>query len=147
MRWFAPLICLAFSLIPVFGHEHIDVGPYRLAIGQKIEPSMTHMVNGLNLIITNQADGSPIQGAEKGLTVELIAPNGTKRTFTADGKYGPNSLWAQYGEKGRCTTTWILTVPGQYQVHIFGQMGGTKVDATVAGRTWLVPDSADYTLK
>ncbi|MCL6525402.1 MAG: hypothetical protein K6T57_00845 [Thermaceae bacterium] len=147
MRLLTPLILLAFALVPVFAHEHAEVGPYSLAIGQRLEPAMTNMVNGLDLIITNKADNSPVEGAEKGLTVEIIAPNGTKRTFSADGKYGPNSLWAQYGQKGRYTTAWILTVPGQYQVHIFGQIGETKVDVTVGGRTWLIPNSADYTLK
>ncbi len=143
------LVAVTFFLLPALAHERAEVGEYLIIVGQLSEPSMTGRVNGLDLIIRKKADNSPVEGAEKDLTVEITTPTGFKRTFTADGQYGPNSLWPQFGadRKGRYTTTWILTQPGQYTIRVYGKIGDTPVDVTFAGKTWLIKDRAAFELK
>lgn len=150
MNKFALLFAVAsMLLLPALAHERAEVGEYLIIVGQVNEPSMTGIVNGLDLIIRKKADNSPVEGAEKTLTVEITTPSGQKRTFTADGQYGPNSLWPQFGadRKGRYTTTWILTQPGQYTIRVFGKIGDTPVDVSFQGKTWLIKDRASFELK
>lgn len=133
-----------------WAHESVTVGPYRISVGQINEPSMTQELNGLDLIVRlDNTDRTPVQGAEKTLSVELISPSGVKRTFSAAGGTGPSGLWAQSGADrvGRYTTRWILLEPGQYTVRVFGRLGDTPIDISVQGKTWLIPDRANFEIR
>jgi len=75
---FALLVLLAS---PSLAHERVEVGPFVFAVGQLNEPAMAGEVNGLDLIIRRKADNSPVVGAERSLTVEIIGPSGQRRVY------------------------------------------------------------------
>ncbi|MER3490440.1 MAG: hypothetical protein C4328_11260 [Meiothermus sp.] len=118
-----------FTLIPALAHQRIEVGNYLLICGMRNEPSYTGMRSGLDLMIRTK-DGTPVEKAEKGLTIELISPTGTKYTYVGDGQYGSKSFWEAHGEKGRYQSDWVLLTPGLWKVRVFGQIGETPIDVT-----------------
>lgn len=145
MRTIVILIGLSlFSL--AFAHQEIKIGDeYVLSCGKRNEPVYTGMPSGLELFI-NTADGEPVSGMEESLQVELTSPTGTVVKYTADGDYGPNSLWEPYWDessKGTYNTSWILMTPGQYKVHITGFVGETEVDVFCDNEdTWKLEDKS-----
>ncbi len=141
---------LVLALNPVLAHERVEVGPFVFAVGQLNEPSMAGEVNGLDLIIRRKADNSPVVGVEKNLTVEVIAPSGQRRVYKwSEDSKDINRLRPQSGadRAGRYQTKWILAVPGQYQVRVFGEIEGTQIDFTVGGATFNIRDKALFEIK
>lgn len=118
-----------FTLIPALAHQRIEVGNYLLICGMRNEPSYTGMRSGLDLMIRTK-DGTPVEKAEKGLTIELISPTGNKYTYVGDGQNGPRSFWESFSEKGRYQSDWVLLTPGLWKVRVFGQIGETPIDVT-----------------
>lgn len=151
MRAFSSLaILLAFVMVPALAHERVEVGPFVFAVGQLNEPSMAGEINGLDLIIRRKADNSPVVGAEKNITVEIIGPSGQRRVYkwSEDAK-DIYRLRPQPGadRAGRYQTKWILAVPGQYQVRIFGEIEGTAFDFTVGGYTFNIRDKSLFEVR
>lgn len=151
MRGFFGFVALAVLMaVPVFAHERVEVGPFIFAVGQLNEPSMAGEINGLDLIIRRKADNSPVVGVEKNITVEIIGPSGQRRVYkwSEDGK-DIYRLRPQSGadRAGRYQTKWILAVPGQYQVRVFGEIEGTQIDFTVGGNTFNIRDKAMFEIK
>lgn len=145
MRKFIALISL-LTLSLSFAHQEIKIGDeYVLSCGKRNEPVYTGIPSGLELFI-NTADGEPVSGMEESLQVELTSPTGTVVKYTADGEYGPNSLWEPYWDetsKGTYNTSWILMTPGQYKVHITGFIGETEVDVFCDNEeTWMLEDKS-----
>jgi hypothetical protein len=144
---FALLVLLAS---PSLAHERVEVGPFVFAVGQLNEPAMAGEVNGLDLIIRRKADNSPVVGAERSLAVEIIGPSGQRRVY----KWSEDSkdiyrLRPQSGadRAGRYQTKWILAVPGQYQVRVFGEIEGTRIDFTVGGPTFSIRDKSLFEIR
>lgn len=139
---------VALLLAPVFAHERAEAGDYVLVVGQVNEPALPGMVNGLDLTVRKKADNTPVEGLEKTLQVEILAPSGQKRVYKfSDNSKDPLRLRARFGVAGGYTTTWILSAPGQYRVRIFGTINGTPVDVTVGGNTFLMSNPADFEVK
>lgn len=128
-KWLRLAIVALFTLIPALAHQRIEVGNYLLICGMRNEPSYTGMRSGLDLRIQTK-DGTPVEKAEKGLTIELISPTGEKYTYLGDGQYGPRSFWESFSEKGRYYSDWVLLTPGLWKVRVFGQIGETAIDVT-----------------
>ncbi|MDX2006258.1 MAG: hypothetical protein SFU83_13340 [Meiothermus sp.] len=99
---------VALLLAPVFAHERAEAGDYVLVVGQVNKPALPGMVNGLDLTLTvrKKADNTPVEGLEKTLQVEIIAPSGQKRVYKfSDNSKDPLRLRARFGVAGGYTTT------------------------------------------
>lgn len=114
---------LAFALVapaPASAHERRSVGGYDFVIGFFVEPALEGEKNGLDLRISKE--GKNVEGAEKTLKFEVTHVQ-SKATKTYP-------IRALFGAPGRYTADFIPTLNGQYRFHIFGDIAGTKIDAT-----------------
>ena len=121
------LICSAlFALTLALAHDTNLVGPeggtqYKVTVGMLNEPVFTEVRTGLDLIVQNAADDSPVEGLETSLLAEITAPTGETRTL----KVSP-----QFGMPGYYKDDYILTMPGTYDIRIYGFIGDLEIDET-----------------
>lgn len=110
---------LAAATPITFAHGSNKVGPYSLVVGWVNEPPIVGERNALLLIITEDATGEPVVGAEA--TLEAQVSYGAK---TFSGNLNPTTTPGEY------TLELIPTVRGQFNLHLFGTIGETEVDVT-----------------
>lgn len=118
----ATLTLMALAL----AHETRLLGPeggkqYNVTVGQLNEPAFTEVRTGLDLIIRNAEDDTPVEGLENSLEVTITAPTGETRTL---------EVRPQFRQPGRYTDDYILTVPGTYQIRVRGFIGDLEIDET-----------------
>ena len=85
------------------------------------EPVFTEVRTGLDLIIQNAEDDSPVEGLENSLQVTITAPTGETRTL---------EVRPQFRQPGRYTDDYILTTPGTYDIRVWGFIGELEIDET-----------------
>ena len=106
---------------PVLAHEDRPVGPYNFHVGWHIEPALLAQLNAVELTVTTTADGKPVSGVEKNLTVTVSTRGQTSDALTFDPSDETPGLY---------TASIIPTLTGDYQFHFVGMVGSTKVDET-----------------
>lgn len=110
---------LAVALVqPALAHERIEVGPYVLIIGWLNEPVVVGERNAILIEVT--LDGEPVEGVEAALDVEILYGGRTRI-----GNLSPAV------EPGVYTVELIPTVPGQYDVRLYGAIGDERLDTVV----------------
>jgi MYXO-CTERM domain-containing protein len=94
---------------------------FKLTFGFLNEPAVTWTKTGIDLIITDNVTGGPVDGADKTLNASLV--------------YGDQSrdlaLKPQFGTHGRYTDVITMTRPGLYKLHLVGKVNGTTVDVLI----------------
>lgn len=98
-------------------------GGIKIVWGFLNEPATTFSKTGLDLILTDNATGAPIAGAETTLRATLRLAD-QQHAF---------ELRAQHGQQGRYTDVVTLTRPGLYVLHLSGTINGTAVDIAIPG--------------
>ncbi|WP_135257313.1 hypothetical protein [Thermus caldilimi] len=136
MRWVIWLLML--TGLWTLAHESRQVGEYRVVIGFLQNPAFAGFPNSVDLRVTR--GDQPVEGLEKTLRVELIAPNGERMLL---------ELSEAHGQPGYYRGWFIPGVPGNYQFRIFGKIGDLEVDETFARfyhSKQAVLDPKEYTL-
>jgi len=100
-------------------HERRQIGPYTFVVGFLNEPAIQGQPNGLDLTITD-AQGNPVEGAEKTLKVAIAYGEGTPRELP---------LRARFGLKGKYTADVIPTRAGSYSFIFSGSINGQPISA------------------
>jgi hypothetical protein len=100
-------------------HERRAVGPYTFIVGFISEPSLAGQPNGIDLRISNTADGSPVEGVDKTLKAAIAFGGGQPKDFP---------LRAVFGKPGAYTADLIPTKPGSYIFTFTGAINGTQVN-------------------
>ena len=116
-------------------HEHRAVGNYEFVVGFGNEPAVAYEPNGLDLRVTffpngvpeeeseeAEAEGQPVEGLEETLQAEIIAGGGAETKEL--------TLEPAFGEPGAYEGQVIVTQPGDYSFHIFGDIEGQAIDET-----------------
>jgi hypothetical protein len=101
-------------------HEKRVVGKYTFVVGFLGEPAIQGQPNGLDLTITD-ANGNPVQGAEKTLKVAIAYSGGTPKDLP---------LTARFGLPGKYTADVIPTKVGTYSFSFSGTLNGDPVNQT-----------------
>ncbi|BDG17481.1 hypothetical protein [Thermus brockianus] len=99
-------------------HESRQVGPYKLVVGFLQNPAFAGYPNSLDLRVTT-SDGKPVEGLEKTLRAEIIAPNGERFEVEVRPVHGQPRFYRGW---------FIPTLAGNYVWRIFGQIGDLVVD-------------------
>ena len=104
---------------PALAHEDRTAGPYNLHVGWHVEPALIGQLNAIELTVTQNS--KPVVAAEKTLTVTIATRGQTsdKMNFVASDE-----------TPGLYTAAIIPTATGDYQFHLVGTIGSTKVDET-----------------
>ena len=118
------LLTLILFLTLALAHDTKIVGPeggtqYKVTVGMLNEPAFSEVRSGLDLIIRNAADDSPVANLENSLLADITAPTGETRTLTVS---------PQFGKPGYYKDDFILTEPGTYTIRIHGFIGDLAVD-------------------
>lgn len=118
------VLTFVLVLTLVFAHDTKLVGPiggtqYKVTVGMLNEPVFTEVRTGLDLIIRNAADDSPLENLENSLMAEITAPSGETRTL---------ELSPQFGKPGYYKDDYILTQPGTYIIRIHGFIDDLEID-------------------
>jgi hypothetical protein len=101
-------------------HETRMVGPYTFVVGWVSEPAVAGQSNGLDLTVTDTADGKAVEGLEKTLTAQVITGGGAK-TRTLE-------LAPDGDQPGHYTSGFVPTRVGDYTFHLSGMAGTTKIE-------------------
>ncbi len=102
-------------------HGQTEVGDYEIEIGFHNEPAIQGETNGLDLFVTNQKTGEPVNGLEETLQAEIIFGSSSKVL----------SIEPQEELDGAYTAYVIPTEVGDYTWHIFGTIEETPVDISM----------------
>src|SRR2546430_9588499 len=102
------------------GHERRTVGPYTFVVGWIVEPAYVNNMNALDLTVTETQGAKAVEGLEKTLQAEVIV-GGSAKTM-------PLKVAARFGLPGKYQGQLLPTKTGDYSIHIFGNVGTTKVD-------------------
>lgn len=135
-----PLIWLLLGLLGfgALAHESRQVGEYRIVIGFLQNPAFAGFPNSVDLRVTR--GDQPVEGLEKSLKVELIAPNGERMLL---------ELGRAKGQPGYYRGWFIPGVAGNYQFRVYGRIGDLQVDETFSQfyhSKQAVLDPREYTL-
>jgi hypothetical protein len=116
------VLALVAVLLPgaALAHEKRTVGKYTFVVGFLNEPAIQGEPNGLDLTITD-ANGNPVDGAEKTLKVGIAYSGGTPKDLP---------LSARFGLHGKYTTQVIPTKVGSYSFVFSGTLNGDPVIET-----------------
>ena len=117
----AAVLLLALFASGALAHGRTEVGDYELVIGFHVEPAYQGEPNGLDLFVTNQATGEPVNGLEETLRVEIIYGSSTREL----------ELRSQFGQEGAYTADVLPTETGDYTWRIWGDIEGTPVDVSM----------------
>lgn len=121
----ALLAVVALALSPVAAaHKttYTPDGSVKVVWGFLNEPAVTMTKTGLDLTLTDNATGAPIEGAEGTLDVSLRYGEEVHRF---------DDFRAQHGQKGKYTGVVTLTQPGVYYLVLKGTLNGTAVDLEI----------------
>lgn len=125
MRSKLVLAALALLLLAPLASAHASQytadGKFKVTFGFLNEPAVTWTKTGLDLIITDNATGGPVDGADKTLNATLEYTG-----FSHGFKLAP-----QFGAHGRYTDTITMTRPGLYTLHVTGTINGSAVDLRI----------------
>ena len=110
-----PLAAPAMAL----AHERRSVGPYTFVVGFISEPALLGQPNGIDLRISNAADSSPVEGAEKSLKAAIAFGGGQPKEFP---------LRTRFGMPGAYTADLIPTKPGSYIFTFTGTIEGVTIN-------------------
>ncbi|GLV48444.1 hypothetical protein TJA_15970 [Thermus sp. LT1-2-5] len=116
-RW---LLLGLLALAWAWAHESRTVGPYRLVVGFLQNPAFAGYPNSLDLRVTT-LDGKPVEGLERTLKAEIVAPNGERLAV---------ELIPVHNQPGYYRGWFIPTLPGDYAWRIVGVIGDLSVDET-----------------
>lgn len=100
-------------------HERRNVGPYTFVVGWTGEPAYTNLLNGLDLRISNTADNSPVEGADKTLKAQVAFGGGAPKDLP---------LRAVSGKPGAYTSDIVPTKAGSFIFTFSGTIDGTAVN-------------------
>ncbi|GEM_PF-3169280 len=137
MRSSLPLLALAAILLAApLASAHASMytsdGRFKVTFGFLNEPATTWTKTGLDLIITDNATGGPVDGADKTLNATLVY-NDQSHDF---------KLSPQFGTHGRYTDVITMTRPGLYKLHVTGTINGSAVDLLIPAKE-ATPDIND----
>ena len=119
---FLVLLVLVIAGSEAFAHESRDVGKYHFVAGFVEEPVLEGQKNGVDLTVTSNTTGKPVEGLDKTIQVEIThVSSGAAKTF---------KLRAVFRDPGHYTSDLIFTAPGQYRLRFFGDIEGTPVNET-----------------
>lgn len=121
----ALLGAVALSLAPTAAaHKtaYTSDGKVKIVWGFLNEPAVTWTKTGLDLVLTDNATGAAISGAES--TVEVHLKRGEQEIHLED-------LRAQFGRPGAYSQPITLTKPGLYALVLHGKINDTDVDMTI----------------
>jgi hypothetical protein len=118
------LLALAAPTVAAHKTTYSADGKVKIVWGFLNEPALTMTKTGLDLILTDNATGAPIEGVEKTLNASLV--------------YGSDvhefeDFAPQHGQKGRYTDKITLTRPGIYSLRLAGTINGTAVNMDIQG--------------
>lgn len=96
---------------------------FLIVLGEQGEPVYTYDFTNLDLSVRDNATGEPITGVEETLEATLVAPDSSELSLP---------LAVQHGQEGRYefVEEYQLTMPGQYEVRLEGDIDGTDVTGT-----------------
>lgn len=97
-------------------------GKVKIVWGFLNEPAVTWTKTGLDLILSDNATGAPLEGADKTLDASLVL---------GDQVHPFEDFAPQHGQKGRYTDVITLTRPGLYSLRLQGTINGSAVDLTI----------------
>lgn len=117
-------LLLAAPLASAHATAYSSDGQFKVTWGFLNEPAVTWTKTGLDLIITDNSTGGPVDGAEKTLNATLLYNDQSH----------PFSLSPQFGAHGRYTDVITMTRPGVYKLHVTGSINGTAVDLTIPAK-------------
>lgn len=125
----AALLALALFLVPAgaSAHDRRDLagGKYQAVVGFLTEPAIQNQMNGIDLTITDMSQkdasgkGTPVEGLEKTLKVEIAFGGGAKKEIP---------LAARFGAPGKYAGYFMPTEAGSYTFRIFGSINDAKID-------------------
>lgn len=121
----AAILALALVAVPTAAaHKtaYTSDGKVKIVWGFLNEPAVTMTKTGLDLILTDNATGAPITGAETTLQAELHIGDEEKEL---------TGFKPQFGKPGAYTDVITLTQPGLYVLHLSGTLNGTAIDVAV----------------
>lgn len=122
MRFVRPVfigfMLLLLAAVPVWAHEGREVGDYVLTFGWRVEPAYAGVYNGPEIFIEDHESGTPFEGAEQTLQLEVMFGDQTKVL----------ALYPVRGEPGNYTADLIPTRPGDYAFRVTGTLGDVEVD-------------------
>lgn len=117
---------------PVAGHDTQTVDGYEITVGGAAEPLITGERMWVELEVVDNETGAPVEGQAE--TLEMYVQ-------TAGRDRAELEVSEKHGENGTYEAPVIVTEPGDYVVHVEGQIEGTDVHAhfetTVQDRTEL----------
>jgi hypothetical protein len=124
-----PALFIAVTAAPASAHVLKTVGPYQLLIGFGSEPTYAGAQNSVFLLLTNAKTGVPIVDEGLGDTLKVQVGFGTQRKLLPlVSSFDPDS---GQGSRGVYNAYFIPTVPGDYTIHLFGDIHSQKVNITV----------------
>ncbi len=147
----AVAVALAVSIGTAFAHDGREVGDYRLVVGFAVEPAYEGLINGVEVRVTRVSDHGHESGGHNeddsgGMSTggghhgETDAVEGLDETLQAEitqvstGASRVLQLRADIYEPGRYVGDLIPTVPGVYQIRLFGAIEGNLIDETFISR-------------
>lgn len=112
------LIFLMLSYQITLAHESVTVGNYELEIGWVDEPAIAGQKNAILVNVVDISTGEPVEDVSS-LTVAIFYGIQEKElTLQPLGEDTPGQFMAPL----------LPTLPGQYTIHLGGQLGDTPVD-------------------
>ena len=100
-------------------HERRAVGPFTFVVGFAAEPAIQNTMNGASLRISRTEGGTPVEGADKTLKVQIAAGGGQPKEF---------ALRTVSGQPGLYQADLIPTKSGSYIFTFAGTLDGTAVN-------------------
>ena len=131
MRVVVPIVfaCLVLLIAgaPAAAHETNEAGGYAFVIGWGIEPAYVGQLNSVQVLVSHQADGDPVNDAGARLTATVIYGEEQVELDLAPTWSGELGT----GTPGEYRALLMPTAPGDYTFHITGTIGGVKVNEKV----------------
>jgi hypothetical protein len=112
------VFAFVLAAAPVLAHEGREVGDYLIIFGWRVEPAYAGVYNGPELIIAQQTTGTPLEGAEQTLQLEVSLGDETMLL----------RLYPVWNDPGHYTADLIPSRPGDYSFRLTGTLGETEVD-------------------
>jgi hypothetical protein len=121
--------CLAAATLvsTAVAHETVETRGYAFALGWGIEPAYVGQLNSVQLIVTHEDDGEPVNDAGARLTV-TVSYGDQSTKLSLDPAFGSE---VGAGTPGEYRALLIPTAPGDYTFHVKGTVGGVEVNKKV----------------
>jgi hypothetical protein len=123
------VLCLALGVlaVPALAHETAEAGALALEVGWGTEPAYVGQLNSVQLIVTHEADGDPINDPGARLSA-LVKYGDQEQQFALVPTYNAAT---GTGTPGEYAALVIPTAPGDYTFRITGTVEGVKVKLKV----------------